>query len=1260
MAVMSDITLWFLHEWAYGIWPAQLRQHCQETGRQPDGAKRWFGQMRPPLVSFLAGWAVWMSVIQSAGAQVSATEEVTTFHQYYSLSREQALKGQPVRITGVVLSYDAEWGQLYIHDGSETVYFSPKNFRAQLEAGQSVQITGTTAYLDGSPAFTNLDLVILGPGTLPKGKRLELAQLASDVGQWIETSGRVRVAETSWGRLSLLLYENGQNCVVYVLGPPSTNDFKRLLGCQVSIRGINASKSANGRLDLASVFVPGFNEVTILEPSTANPLQVPVISIGTLLNRPLGSWTNSPVHLNGLISAYQPGHHLVVKDSTGVLRAQVTQVTQAKLDERVDLWGFLLVSSNEAVLKDAYFEIAQSSTRNLSNPSARETFPKATSFPATPMQVSDIITMSSQEVSQHTPVRLRGVITYADSEWRNGFIQDESGGMYFDLAQKDVLPGQWVELTGQTGPGGFAPEVLNVSIQVLGTTNLPTPTKVDLEDLADGSLDAHWIELDGVVRRVNAETGHLTLSLMSRKGRFAAVIPNFNQPLPTHLIDALVSVRGACSSAFNFRHQLSGITLHVPSLDQVKVLEPGPANPFAIETTKIDAVATFDPNRLAGRRVKVSGVVTLAIPDQSFFLQDPSGGIRAYTQLTNEVQAGDSLEVLGFPALGDYSPHLEEIIFRRTGRASQPVPQKVTAEQVLLYGTNDGLVVSMEARLLQNVPRSANPEVAVQDGPIIFTAHLEMPPNPRKGSDLLSGSLVRLTGVCSIQSGERHEPKTFRLLIGRSEDIELLKTPPWWNARYAFMLVGGLIFLIAAALSWIRLLRRQVRRQTEVIRQKLEAEAALKEKYQELFENSNDFLIVFDLEGKCRSINQAASRFFGWSSQPAAPHRLEDLIAMEDQARIRQQLSPSMTCPAADRFEVQARRGDGKMAVLDFGWRMIQEKGVRTGIQVTARDVTNRKLAEAELKKTQAELLRTSRFAGMAEVATGVLHNVGNVLNSVNVAATLIADKIKNSRISSLAKLDDLLNQHSDDLADFLTRDAKGRQIPSFVKSLSECLQQERAEVLGEVTFLTRNIDHIKEIVAMQQNYAQVSGVVESVVPRELVEDALHIHAEAYLRHGVKVIREYGEVPAVSVDKHKVLQILVNLLSNAKYACDADAKEEKCVWVRIEVTENQLRVVVRDNGTGITPENLTKIFQHGFTTREDGHGFGLHNGANIAKELGGSLGAQSAGSGKGSAFTLQLPLSPAVSPPVPSGMATRQPGKFGVDVAAGLPYTLSR
>jgi PAS domain-containing protein len=218
------------------------------------------------------------------------------------------------------------------------------------------------------------------------------------------------------------------------------------------------------------------------------------------------------------------------------------------------------------------------------------------------------------------------------------------------------------------------------------------------------------------------------------------------------------------------------------------------------------------------------------------------------------------VDVLGFPVIGDFSPYLEEASFRKTGVGPLPPARKMTADQILLQGTNDNLVVEIKARLLQSVPRSANPQLVLQDGPIIFTAHLETQNRQREVPALQSGSLVRLTGVCSIQGGERHEPATFRLLLRQPADIELLETPPWWTSRHTFMLVGGMMLAIAFALAWVALLRRQVSRQTQLIRQKLEDEAELEERYLNLFENANDMVYTHDLNGRITSVNQTGER----------------------------------------------------------------------------------------------------------------------------------------------------------------------------------------------------------------------------------------------------------------------------------------------------------------------------------------------------------------------------------------------------------------
>jgi signal transduction histidine kinase len=304
-------------------------------------------------------------------------------------------------------------------------------------------------------------------------------------------------------------------------------------------------------------------------------------------------------------------------------------------------------------------------------------------------------------------------------------------------------------------------------------------------------------------------------------------------------------------------------------------------------------------------------------------------------------------------------------------------------------------------------------------------------------------------------------------------------------------------------------------------------------------------------------------------------------------------------------------------------WR--NKDGEIIGTFGASRDISDLKNAEAKIEETHKQLLETSRQAGMAEIATNVLHNIGNVLNSVNVSASLVVDNMKKCKIANLAKVAAMLREHEHDLGTFITSDAKGRQLPVYLGQLSEQLLADQKAAVHELDLLVKNIEHIKDVVAMQQNYARVSGVKEIINISELVEDGLRMNAGALARHRVEIIREFGDVPLINVDKHRVLQILVNLIRNAKYACDESERADRRLTVRVANGEGRIKISVADNGIGIPPENLTRIFNHGFTTRKDGHGFGLHSGALAAKEMDGSLSVHSDGLGRGATFVLELP-----------------------------------
>jgi PAS domain S-box-containing protein len=391
-------------------------------------------------------------------------------------------------------------------------------------------------------------------------------------------------------------------------------------------------------------------------------------------------------------------------------------------------------------------------------------------------------------------------------------------------------------------------------------------------------------------------------------------------------------------------------------------------------------------------------------------------------------------------------------------------------------------------------------------------------------------------------------------------------------------------------------------------------------------------LLACDVTGRATHYNRAAVELFGIPATDTAALPRDAYPVTSHVYR----LDGTTPVPPDDRPLARALRGDNVSdaefvvvtptgavrTALSSARRLLGPAGQALGAVAVVQDITERRRAEQELEQVHKQLLDASRQAGMAEVATNVLHNVGNVLNSVNVSASLVSERIANSKCAKLGQVAALLTEHAGDLASFLAG-ARGKHLPGYLRELAEDLVSERDAATAELSALRTNVEHIKEIVAMQQSYARRGGITETLDLRVLIEDSLRMNEGAFSRHGVTIIRDYEDVPLINVDKHKVLQILVNVIRNAKYACQ---EGEKRVTVRIRATNASLLISVIDTGVGIPKANLDRIFNHGFTTRPDGHGFGLHSSALAAKALGGSLHAESAGPGQGATFTLALPL----------------------------------
>ena len=291
-----------------------------------------------------------------------------------------------------------------------------------------------------------------------------------------------------------------------------------------------------------------------------------------------------------------------------------------------------------------------------------------------------------------------------------------------------------------------------------------------------------------------------------------------------------------------------------------------------------------------------------------------------------------------------------------------------------------------------------------------------------------------------------------------------------------------------------------------------------------------------------------------------------------------------------------------------------------------SQEVIERKEAQQELARANGQIAATSHRAGMAEVANSVLHDVGNVLNSVNVSVSVLRDQQNQTPLTDLPLVARLIVAHENDLGRFLADDPQGRQLPQFLSLLSQHWEAEHRLMLTEMERLTSHVEHINAIVSRQQSLSGQSGLMGPVNIRELVGDALAIHGLTLERSAIRVRQTYGENTDVVGDRNKLTQIVLNLIINAEEAMAASGQQERLLSIEGAVdAEGALLLTVTDNGAGISDEAKARIFSYGFTTKPTGHGFGLHASALAAHEMGGSLTLSSDGPGRGASFVLSVP-----------------------------------
>jgi signal transduction histidine kinase/CheY-like chemotaxis protein len=619
----------------------------------------------------------------------------------------------------------------------------------------------------------------------------------------------------------------------------------RVTGAGRAVRDVRGARIG---IDL---LVPSLDQIEVIEPAPEAFTQ-PLTEIAALGHAP-GDAPQRRVHVRGRLTRERDGTWRL-DDHTGAVAIPRVLLDVSAHDTLVSVLG---------VVRDHPYQRARLALSEVTiGPVATSRHPADTVEPParhTPITAAaELRALPRAVAGQRLPVSLRGVVTYFDPAWLPLFVQDSSGGVYVHLPNtsnsEHFEPGDVVEVTGRSDSGGFAPMVAEPVIRRTGRAALPVPITVPVAALFGGRYDSAWVETEAIiVAAERAESdAHLTLHAIDGANRFRVTMPaTADTPVPTHLVDARVRLRGVAGAVYNGRQQMLGVQLLVPNLSLITVLSAPRAAPFSLPVQSVSAPLQFSPDDEAGHRLRVQGMVTYVGAGRMLYVQDAVTGLLVETtDQPPDLQPGDHVDVAGFPTTGGATASLQHAVVRRLATGRPPDPELVTADEVMT-GNHDGRLVRLDAYLLDTLPRSAQEHLlTLQAGDHVFTAVV---PVSRTGgpADAMwrPGSLVSLTGVCAIQAdattpgaGGSARVESFRLLLRSPADVAVLVAAPWWNMTHVITLAGVLGLVVLSGIGWVVSLRRTVLVQTALIQRQLDQEARLTLEAQNANRAKSEFL----------------------------------------------------------------------------------------------------------------------------------------------------------------------------------------------------------------------------------------------------------------------------------------------------------------------------------------------------------------------------------------------------------------------------------
>jgi PAS domain S-box-containing protein len=1123
------------------------------------------------LLSFCRLLCPGASAIESSSA--SASNRITVRQAKDSQTQSP---GQFIEIEGVVVYADNDAGFSIIEDETGGIRLDSPEREIRLYAGDYVKAMGSLHPATQGLSVRALMIQITGTRTIPPARPVPISDLsgANDY-ERITITGVLRSLREDKGRSIYRLGDGGRIVTVYLNSLSKQGD-RSLVGKKISMEGVC-------RFDLKPPLATP--EIELLVPSAellnlqiARP-DAPALKL-TQINKLSEVKLEEPVRLRVTVLEFKPAKQIRVKDKTGEIIALTEQWNPLLPGTLIDVIGFTSARGGTLRLEDCVYQRI-----GVMDPAQIGVVPSI-SLPRLDTAAT-IRRLPVTEAKLGYPVRLRGVITYYDPSWNLLFFQGATEGIYVMTGNQelDVKSGQLAVLTGNTGPGDFAPIVLNPTFDILSDGPMPDARPVTFGEMLTGAQDSQWVKVRGIVRSLKRVQDHLDITIAAPVGPgllHAYILrPPQDMPLsfgPGSEVEAL----GACATDFNSLRQLAGVNLYCPAIQFIRSFNQEPSDPYARKLVQINSLLRFDPDKLTNQLVHVQGVITYSSENLAY-IQDKTGAIRVEFDEPNDAHVGDSIEMVGLLHTSGTEQALSQLHIRKISRLPTIAPLAISAENVLdPNAAMDSGLVSIEGTFVERTGFKEQTRLLIQSDDLLYSA-IGPPRILRPLGKIYPGSRVRVTGVCSVQENEMRQPKSFRILLRSAADIVVLQEPPFWDSKRLRTTAGGLAFLSLVSVTWVTTLRRRVKSQLKVIQKNMSDRQVQERRFTEFAEHFPGTAFIKDSAGRYLFANRAFAALLCKDPEEVIG-RVDSELGGGDWLRNRTQEDIKVKESAAIHEVEEVFPSDPNRSWLTTRFCISNsiEEPLICGIGVET----------TTLKTLEQQLMQAQKMESIGVLAGGVAHDFNNILTLIQGYASILEFQELPPKVSDAALQISRAVTRASDLT---------RQLLTF----------SRKQPLKTVTL---------DINSVAQN-------IFKMLERTLGED---ICLDLKLTSGAL---------RADADKGMIEQVLVNLAVNSRDAMPGGGtftiETERRLIAPAEASHyrggragNFVMLRVIDSGCGIPAENLKKIFEPFFTTKEVGRGTGLGLATvfGIVKQHGGWIQVSSVVR-RGTTFEIFLPES---------------------------------